>query len=182
MTVTSNNPSQINAALMDLQRHMYNTGKSNIRIDTSSKLSEQEIRFYMSDFTSDATSHSYILLGDVIVLFGRNKFANWSWVHVYTTAQSAKYYQAQQTVEIPVPYKLKSGSLIHSGVKSFSNNSEGVVIRANQLYAGLTGSSKALVSMPNGNHITFATPFTWNNLPSSINLITDYIIVGEIDI
>lgn len=186
MTITSNNPAQINAALADLARRSGNSGRSKQRLDTSGSAENNSvIRFYMSDFTDAVTSHSYILLGNTIIVFGRNVMTKglYTMVPVWKNNSNTQYYQPQQTVEIPVPYKLKSNPMYWGTVVYYSASGGGSTWRAFNAYE-VVGSSKRLVSMPNGNHITFAGDrLYWYDVNgASYTYTIDYCIVGEIDV
>lgn len=128
MTITSNTPSQINAALMDLQRR--NASKQifdkNALKEVEKTLSgDNEIRFYLETFSAyrpatyaanlnGLTAHSYILLGDVIILYGQQAIdSGYSWKLINPNALSGDYCdQPYRTIELPIPYNIATGLCI----------------------------------------------------------------------
>lgn len=197
MTITSNTPSQINAALLDLQRRQNNTGKVESTIVVNKPTQEQEIRFFLGEEVQDASGthyDNYILLGDVIVIFGRrliNKTYG-GWYSATDQGNGKKYWQLRTSFELPIPYGLDEGALTYATIStsSFTAFKNGAV-QADEYpiwnIGSIVGQQYTIGNVPiilnYPKNIVLSCPlimsqdYDWN-----CEVIMDFCIVGEIDI
>lgn len=163
MTVTSNDTGQINQALMDLQRHKggVSVGREQTIEDVYHPESDQEVRFYMNDSINDF--NSYILLGDLIVLFGRytlNK-TNGFWKNTYV-ADYGTYYQYIRYFNLTIPYPIEpAGALVQSQIQSHTESGRNYLSLPSYYYSSIYGLPPGhglnTLTIPNDHQLLFAS-------------------------
>lgn len=204
MTISSNTPSQINAALLSIKSRADNSMKKpDLTMSVSNPMQEQEIRFFLGEVVPQGPGYdlnSYILLGDVIVIFGKVYLdlslpETGGGSHTVSHPNGKKYWQMQKTVDIPSPYDidddgaLKYSTLSQSWFQPYDANGNPLKVADNPPTPNLMDYGNSIITVGNepimllgGKRMTLSCPLIMAQTYSKwlANCYMDYTVISKI--